>query len=136
MVNGKQLMLLWYVDDIKASHVMKTVVTKFIKWLKCTYECIFEDGSGAMWVSRGKKHDYLRMQLDFTKNGKVKLTMDNYVADMVKDFYPHDKTTRTAKTPTAEHIFRVNDDAVPLPQEGIPIFYNFVARALFLVKHA
>ena len=89
-----------------------------------------------MWVSRGKKHDYLGMQLDFTEKGKVKLTMDDYVADMVKDFYPHDKTTWTAKTPTPDHLFKVNDEAVLLSQEQIPIFHNFVARTLFLTKCA
>ena len=114
----------------------ETVVTKFIEWLKCTYECIFEDGSSAMQVLRRKKHDYLRMQLDFTKKGKVKLTMDDYVADMVKDFYPHDKTTQTAMTPAPDHLFKVNNKAVPLPQEWIPIFHNFVACTLFLTKHA
>ena len=89
-----------------------------------------------MRVSRGKKHDYFGMQLDFTENGKVKFTMDDYVVDMVRDFHLHDKTTRTAKTPTAEHLFRVNNDTVPLPQEGIPIFHNFVAHVLFLTKCA
>ena len=62
--------------------------------------------------------------------------MDKYVADMMKDFYPHDKTTWTAKTPAPDHLFKVNDKAVPLPQEQIPIFHNFVACALFLTKCA
>ena len=136
MVNSKQLTLVWHINNIKVSHVEESVVTKFIEWLKCTYKCTFEDGLGAMQVFRGKKHDYLGMQLDFTKNGKVKFTMDNYVVDMVRDFHPHDKTTWTVKTPTAEHLFRVNDNAVPLLQEGIPIFHNFVACALFLAKCA
>ena len=131
MVDSKQLMLVWHVNDIKASHVKESVITEFIEWLKHTYEYIFEDGLGAMQVSRGKKHDYLGMQLDFTKNGKVKFTMDDYVMDMVRVFHPHDKTTQTAKTPTAEHLFKVNNNAAPLLQEGIPIFHNFVAHALF-----
>ena len=32
-VNGKQLTLLWHVDDLKVSHVDKLVVTKFLEWL-------------------------------------------------------------------------------------------------------
>ena len=66
----------------------------------------------------------------------MKLTMDDYVADMVKDFYLHDKTTWTTKTPAPDHFFKVNDEAVSLPQERIPIFHNFVACTLFLTKHA
>ena len=99
MVDGKQLILVWHINDIKASHVKESVITKFIEWLKHTYECIFEDGLCAMQVSRGKNHDYLGMQLDFTKHGKVKFTMDDYVADMVRDFHLHDKTTQCWRSP-------------------------------------
>ena len=55
MVDGKQLTLVWHINDIKASHVKEMVVTEFIEWLKHTYKFIFEDGSGAMQVSKAKK---------------------------------------------------------------------------------
>ena len=81
-VNGKQLTLVWHMDDIKALHCNPQVVTNYIEWLCETYECIFEDGSGALKISHGLMHDYLGMQLDFLVSSKLKLTMVLYVKAM------------------------------------------------------
>ena len=64
-VNGKQLTLMWHVDDIKASHHDPQVISNYIEWLCKTYECIFEDESGALKISCGPVHEYLGMQLNF-----------------------------------------------------------------------
>ena len=37
-ISGKQLTLVWHVEDIKASHVEAKVVTRMAKWLGKTYE--------------------------------------------------------------------------------------------------
>ena len=47
-VEGKQLTVVWHVDDIKVSHRDHKVVTRMATWLKATYEQLFDDGSGAM----------------------------------------------------------------------------------------
>jgi len=47
-VRGKQLTIVWHVDNLKASHKSKEVVSKFIAWLKEVYKQVFEDGTGAM----------------------------------------------------------------------------------------
>jgi hypothetical protein len=61
------------VDDIKMSHKDPKEVTKVIDWLK-----IYGKN---MHVSRGLVHDYLRMTLDYSTRGevKVKVTMDDYL---------------------------------------------------------
>jgi hypothetical protein len=46
-----------------------------IEYFRQEYESIFEDGPGAMTVSRGKIHTYLDMALDCTVRGQVKITM-------------------------------------------------------------
>ena len=58
MVDGKQLTLTWHVDDVKASHVHKKVIDEFIKWVRSKYEDVTP-----VKPSRGKKHDYLAMNL-------------------------------------------------------------------------
>ena len=58
MVSGNQLTIVWHVDDLKVSHLLAKVVTRMARWLKKTYEQIFEDGSGQMKVSRGKIHSW------------------------------------------------------------------------------
>ena len=62
--------------------------------------------------------------------------MSTYVKEMIDDFAQYDKTKMMVKTPAADHLFQVDNDATLLPSQGIPVFYNFVARALFLAKHA
>jgi hypothetical protein len=38
IVKGKQLTVVWHVDNLKVSHVTSNVVTKMADWLKSTYE--------------------------------------------------------------------------------------------------
>ena len=85
-INRKQLALVWHVDYIKASHVEAEVVSCMAKWLGKTYEGLFKDGSGKMKLYRGKVHDYLGMNLDYTIKGEVKITMIPYINEMIKDF--------------------------------------------------
>ena len=65
IVDGAQLTVVWHVDDLKVSHVDAGVVTQMSVWLQKSYERLFDDGSGAMKLKRGKIHEYLGMQLDF-----------------------------------------------------------------------
>ena len=136
MVHGKQLTVVWHVDDLKISHVSPKVVTRMITWLKRTYESMFEDGMGAMKASHGKSHVYLGMNLDFSEKGRVTVSMKAYIREIVALFEKHDSSNKIASTPAAEHIFRVNDDARKLPEKTCTIFHHFVAKALFATKRA
>ena len=123
-------------DDIKISHVDEQVISHFIKWLKKINECIFEDESRIMKVSCGKLHDYLGMQLDFSMQGQVSVTMNSYIQAMLDKLYKHDPTKTTAKTLVMEHLFQVYDKASPLSEKGATVFHTFLAKALFLTKQA
>ena len=57
-----------------------------IDWLRKEYESIFQDGSGKMTVSRGKVHTYLGMTLDYTTCGQVKITMLDYIEEILDAF--------------------------------------------------
>jgi hypothetical protein len=72
MVNGNQHTITWHVDNIKSSHVEKTVNDEFLHWLKAMYA---NNGIGEIKVSRGKIHEYLGMTLDFSESEKLKLDM-------------------------------------------------------------
>ena len=56
IVDGVQLTVVWHINDLKVSHVDAGVVTRMSVWLKKTYERLFDDGSGAMKLERGKIH--------------------------------------------------------------------------------
>ena len=73
--DSAQLTFVWHVDDLKVSHVDAGVFTIISVCLQKTYKRLFDDGSGAMKLKRGKIHEYLGMQLDFSVAGQVKITM-------------------------------------------------------------
>ena len=59
-MNGKQIIVVWHVDDLKISHVQTKVVDEFIE--------MTEEDFGKeepLSQSRGKVHEYLGMTLDF-----------------------------------------------------------------------
>ena len=66
-IDYNQKTILWHIDDCKVSHVGPKVNNKLIKSLKQEYESVFEDIIGKMTVNRGKKHKYLGMTLDYSK---------------------------------------------------------------------
>ena len=57
MIGGKHLTVCWHVDDLKISCVDANEVKKMMQWLESEY--------GEMSGSRGKRHDYLGMWIDY-----------------------------------------------------------------------
>ena len=72
MVNGKQITIVWHVDDLQISHVNKNVVTQLIKDLDKVYGRDASSNKTLLTVKRGKLHEYLRMLLDYLTLGKVR----------------------------------------------------------------
>jgi hypothetical protein len=137
MVRGKQLTICWHVDDLKVSHVMPKVMDRMIKYLvRKEYESIFEDGSGAMEVSRGKTHKYLGMTLDYNVRGQVSVTVFDHLDDILTVFEkiePNGGGTKTSAAPT--NLFTVNEDCEKLPDVKAE-FHNIVAKTLYVTKWA
>jgi hypothetical protein len=50
------------------------------------YESIFEDGSGAITVSREEINKYIGMNLDYIVPGQVNITMLDYVDEILAAF--------------------------------------------------
>jgi hypothetical protein len=86
MIEGDQMTICFHVDDCKLSHRKNKVMESMIEYLRQEYESIFEDESGAMMLSRGKIHKYLGMTLDYTVHGQVKITMFDYVDEILTAF--------------------------------------------------
>jgi hypothetical protein len=78
VINGKQCTILWHVDDLKISHVDPAVVTDVINWLEKVFGV-----EGPLTKTRGSLYDYLGMTLDFSSEGKVKITMVDYIQNML-----------------------------------------------------
>ena len=82
-IGKHQCTICFHVDDCKISHVSKNVVDNVIEWLRKDHESFFEDGSGKMKIHRGKTHTYLGMTLDFSVKRQVRISMIEYVKEIV-----------------------------------------------------
>ena len=127
MVNGKQLTIVWHVDDLKLSHKDSMVIDEIIVSLKAEYGKV-----GEMTIRRGKIHDYLGMTLDFSKPGKFTISTENYLDEVLKGL-PEDMNG-TSTLPAAEHLFRTRNNAAKLTDEEAEMFHRVTAQLLFACK--
>jgi hypothetical protein len=128
-VNGTQCTIVWHVDDLKISHVSKNAVTNVIRQLETEF-----GKEAPLTITRGKVHEYLGMTLNFSQQGKVKITQVPYIQGML-DELPTDMD-REAATAASPHLFEVNPAAKPLDKNNSTMFHHNVAKLLFLCKRA
>jgi hypothetical protein len=108
-----------------------------IEWLRSEYENIFEDGSGKMSVSRGKIHKYLGMTLDYSVRGQVRITMIDYIDEILSAFGKADSKGLGTKTSAApENLFKTDEDCEKLQLDKTVEFHNLVAKTLYATKRA
>ena len=124
IVNGKQMTIVWNVDDLKISHVNRFEVTNML--------CILDSLYPGLKVKRGRIHTYLGMEMDFTEKGKVSIAMHNYMDNILMEFPEH--ICATATSPTADQLFQVlpDDEAQKLPEPQATAFHYTIAQLLFL----
>ena len=131
-MNGKQLTVTWHVDNLKVSHEDKKIVDAFENWLRANYE-----DHTPMKPSRGKVHDYLAMEMDYSQPGKLKINMTKYIEGVIENFKYNDEIqAKKAATPAADHLLKVNDNAKKLDYKIAEEFHTTVAKCLFVCKRA
>ena len=126
---GYQMTVLWHVDDLKISCKDNVAITKLLVYLSGIY------GDNIV-VRRGKQHDYLGMDLDFSEDGIFKCSMIPYI-DTIHEDFPEAITT-SAPSPHTDNLFRVRDEeeAKFLPEKQAEMFHHTVAQLLFLAMRA
>jgi hypothetical protein len=129
MVNGKQHTITWHVDDVKSSHVDPRVNDEFLEWLKMMYA---GDGIGEVKATRGHRHDYLAMVLDYSRPGVLQIDMTDYVKGMIEDFPA--KLEGEGSVPWTGNMFSVDAKSKLLDVERAKIFHTFVMKGMFLCK--
>ena len=89
-----------------------------------------------MTVHRGKVHDYLGMDLDFSSVKVLKIGMIKYIKKILGEFPEEIKSA--AATPAAEHLFTVCEDNTDkiLPEEQALVFHRTTAQLVFLSARA
>ena len=77
MVNSSQMTVVWNVDDLKVSHKSDFDITRFVDYLISIY--------GGLSSIRGKVHDYLGMNLDFSDKLNLQVSMIQYLINVLKE---------------------------------------------------
>ena len=83
IIDNKQQTLTWHVDDAKHVLVSPKVNDEFAIWCE---EKHGSDDLGHVTVTRGKRHDYLGMTLDYFNDKAVLIDMTEYIDQMKEDF--------------------------------------------------
>jgi hypothetical protein len=78
------------------------MIAQFEKWLNSKY-----GNHGKVTATLGKLHDYLGMQLDYRKQGKLKINMTKYVESMLNNFPVQLRKKDVAKTPAGDNLFNL-----------------------------
>ena len=100
LVKGEAMKVVWHVDYIKVSYKYLFVVTNFAQYLSTIQGNKFK-------VHRGKIHDYLERDLDYSETGVVNILMIKYL-QKVLDKFP-EELRGTLTTLAADHLFQVID---------------------------
>ena len=78
MMNGEQVTVQFYVDDLKASHKDHAVLDHFIDDLRSEF-----GQKDRLMEKKGLMHKYLGITIDYSIAGKVAFTMFNYLEDLI-----------------------------------------------------
>lgn len=130
MVNDKQQTVRFHVDDLMSSHKDASVNDKFYKWLNEQYGQF-----GEVTQHRGKVHDYLGMNFDFSEKGKVIVDMIAYVKAMLDEFPIELKDDDTAPTPAPNNLFAPSEGE-DLDKSKAETYHTFTAKGLYACKRA
>jgi len=126
IIDGSQMTIIWYVDDLKILHKNPDEVSKIIAWIESKY--------GDIKPNCGKIHDYLGMTLDFSTPSVLHLSMKDYIENTL-DAFPQ-TIEGSATSPAAAHLFQHNKDCAKLDADKKTEFHTTVAKCFFLCKCA
>ena len=123
---------LFHVENLTSSHKDPQVNDQFNEWLQKKY-----GEHGKVTTHHGKMHEYLGMELDYTKDGKVKNGMIKYVEDILKEFHINSKAQikQLCQQVTGDGLFN-QGQGKKLETEHTDTYHTMVAKGLFLCKHA
>ena len=117
-----QVTVALYVDDL-------LITSSSDEQLESVVESVEKKFNGVT-VHRGKKQEYLGMQLDFSVTGQVSIIMSGYEADVVKCM----NIRGTATTPALPDLFDIDENLPKLEKERMDEFHSHVAKILYIAK--
>ncbi len=98
---GKQLTVIWHVDNLMASCEDDFELTKFSCYLAKIY-------GPKLHMHMGCKHEYLGVEMEFNEDSTLDVSMFKYLQDVIDNF--PEVIRGRATTPAAAHLFEVRDE--------------------------
>ena len=127
--SGKHMTFVWHVYDLMGSFEDDFELTKLLCYLAKIY-------GSKLTMHTGCKHDYLRVEMEFRKDGTLGVSMIPYLKNVIAEF--PEIISGKSPMPAADHLFKIRDenDAKPLEEERALGFHHTVARLLFMATRA
>jgi Reverse transcriptase (RNA-dependent DNA polymerase) len=125
-IDGSQCTIAWYVDDLKISHKKESVIENIFAAL----ESKFGKQGSLSTITRGRVHNYLGMEIDYSTPKKVKFSMPHMIQEIVQQL-PSDLQSGPSATPAANHLFQVNQKATALNPDKADLFHRLTAGIIF-----
>jgi hypothetical protein len=120
--DGKQCTVCLHVDDLLITCVDESIIESVVSSIEAQYKTIT--------LHTGKVHSYLGMTFNFSTPGKVKVSMEGYVRDIISLC----DVTGKAATPAGTDLFIVDPTSPKLEEKSREIFHSTVAKILYLAK--
>ena len=121
-IDEDQFTIILHVDDLKLSFANAEEIEKVLAELESEY--------GKFDIQRGKVLEYLGLTLDYRTDGVCKIGASSYISKAIENYGKPIKGK--AKTPAAENLFVVRDDATPLKEDSRKKFHSVFALTLWL----
>ena len=121
-IDGKQVTVLFHVDDILATSVLKSLLNQTYTMLLDKYHEVKQ--------TTGNVHSFLGMELTFGKNpGTTQVSMTKFINDLLRD----SGVTKTSPTPATDGLFEVKN-SILLITVNKEWFHSYVMKLLYLAK--
>ena len=130
MVNGKQLTIQYFIDDLHISCVDGKAIDNLVHNLNDKFKMKFKE----LTVCKGKVHDYLGINIDYSNDRYVKFTMYNFIKDVLKE--ARGDMNGTSPWPADGKLFSVDPQSPKLDTMDAYYFHRTTAWLLFACKQA
>lgn len=124
IVNNKQCTLQFHMDNLMISHVNMNVVKEVVEDLNEYFGTI-----KLLFGTYGKIHEYLGIQIDLSKDQQVKISMQQYLEDILSEM-PCDMDG-ISPWPANKDIFVVDENPEQLDKNKSDFFHQTTASLLY-----
>ena len=124
---GKQTTIIIHVDDLFITGPSELSLDATIREI----DNLYTNTEQSITIQRGKIIEYLGMVFNFETAGRVRVSMDNYVVDLLSDL---ENIPGTAETPAKSDLFQVRPDAEKLGEHQRESFHSTMAKIMYLAK--